>query len=189
MDNIIFHTQYIKMEIRSLHKGVTQSFHYRAIFYLFHHKNRLFRIFTYQISEERGVDTTVDWKGSVFFFNVIYSNQLWNLTFKTGYPLKGESVYLCLSNEFVFQYPMIEKSGIRPNKTLLERYIEMLVTNDPDQIVWNCECELFKSNLLRTKFFGLKFFLPLQSAHTIKNWSDDLSSILSSVKPEVMRSL
>ena len=91
MENIIFHTQYIKMEIRSLHKGVTKSFHYEAIFYLFHHKNGLFGIFTYQISEERGrgIDTIEDWKGSVFLMLFIFEPTGWNLTFKTGSQLKG----------------------------------------------------------------------------------------------------
>ena len=69
MDNIIFHTQYIKMEIRSLHKGVTQSFHYRAIFYLFYHKNGLFRIqFTFHIRYQRNeVETQWRFEEEVFF--------------------------------------------------------------------------------------------------------------------------
>ena len=85
MENIIFHTQYIKMEIRSLHKGVTKSFHYEAIFYLFHHKNGIFMIFTYQISDIRGTRYRHERRRiekEVFILNVIYSNQLdgiWHL--------------------------------------------------------------------------------------------------------------
>ena len=92
MENIIFHTQYIKMEIRSLHKGVTKSFHYEAIFYLFHHKNGIFMIFTYQISDIRGTryrHETRRIEKEVFFFKCyLFKPTGWNLTFKTGSQLK-----------------------------------------------------------------------------------------------------
>ena len=97
MDNIIFHTQYIKMEIRFLHKGVTQSFHYRALFYLFHHKNALFRIqFTFLIwYKERGVDTIEDWKGSIFLKCYLFKH--WHLKQDHNQILNTQFVCVLLS--------------------------------------------------------------------------------------------